>query len=453
MHHTKARSISLLAALLLLLTSVGPGPLGSYQSANAQSAPRTFPETGKTVSGKFLQYWNTHGALAQQGFPISESMAEVSDTDGKTYTVQYFERAVFESHPENVAPNDVLLSLLGVFLYKQKYPAGAPGQLPNVEANSRAFAETGKHVGGLFLSYWQSHGALAQQGYPISEEFTEVSQLDGKPYRVQYFERAVFERHPENPSPYDVLLSQLGTFRYKQKYGGGPQPGATPRPAPPTAVVDQCAGVPAAQSATIAPTCGTTDTDFAITIRGFTPSERISFWLTMPSGEVAGTPQPLETGTHNGTLRDEIPGAILPILTPNYGGIWAVTYEGEDSHHQSIVWFKITGAPTPVPADTSCSNIPAPQNMQILPSNCAKRGTVFIAAGRGFQPGESVGVYITLPDQSVLGAPFQTTADSSGTTEAITISTQPSHPLGIWAITMEGTTSHAKAIGHFKLVP
>jgi hypothetical protein len=36
---------------------------------------------------------------------------------------------------------------------------------------------------------------------------------------VQYFERAVFEYHPENAAPYDVLLSQLGTFRYRDKYG------------------------------------------------------------------------------------------------------------------------------------------------------------------------------------------------------------------------------------------
>jgi hypothetical protein len=49
----------------------------------------------------------------------------------------------------------------------------------------------------------------------------EKSDLDGKTYKVQYFERAVFEHHPENPAPYDVLLSQLGTFRYKQKYPNG----------------------------------------------------------------------------------------------------------------------------------------------------------------------------------------------------------------------------------------
>ncbi len=191
------------------------GPDGSANAPPILVA-RTFAETGKTLRGKFLQYWNVHGDLAQQGFPISEEMVEKSDTDGKFYTVQYFERAVFEYHPENKPPNDVLLSLLGNFLYKEKYPNGAPGQQPNTSAGSQLFKETGKRVGGRFLQYWQESGGLAQQGYPISDEFMEKSELDGKTYRVQYFERAVFEMHPENKPPYDVLLSQLGTFRYKK---------------------------------------------------------------------------------------------------------------------------------------------------------------------------------------------------------------------------------------------
>jgi hypothetical protein len=202
--------------LALVLVLVAP-PFGGT-TLQAQGNSRTFPETGKTVSGKFLQYWDGHGGLAQQGFPITEQIQETSDTNGKIYTVQYFERAVFENHPENKPPNDVLLQLLGVFLYGQKYPQGAPGQTPNNEPGSRFFPETGKRVGGTFLQYWNTHGGLAQQGLPISDEFMEKSDLDGKTYKVQYFERAVFELHPENAPPYNVLLSQLGTFRNRAKY-------------------------------------------------------------------------------------------------------------------------------------------------------------------------------------------------------------------------------------------
>ncbi len=98
--------------------------------SGAQSGPaevptsRTFPETGKTVSGRFLEYWTANGGIAQQGYPISEPFMEKSDTDGKTYQVQYFERSVFEAHPENKPPYDVLLSQLGTFRYKAQYPNG-----------------------------------------------------------------------------------------------------------------------------------------------------------------------------------------------------------------------------------------------------------------------------------------------------------------------------------------
>jgi hypothetical protein len=179
---------------------------------------RTFPETGKTVPGLFLDYWQNNGGLAQQGYPISNVMGEVSPLDGKAYTVQYFERAVFEYHPENQPPFNVLLSQLGTFRYKQKYPGGAPNQTPNTSPGSVLVLETGKRLGGKFLDYWRTHGGLAQQGYPISDELRETSDLDGKTYTVQYFERAVFEMHPENQPPYDILLSQLGTFRYRDLY-------------------------------------------------------------------------------------------------------------------------------------------------------------------------------------------------------------------------------------------
>jgi glucose/arabinose dehydrogenase len=197
-----------------------PGPSPVPTVAVPGTGSTTFPETGMTMSGLFRDYWNRNGALPQQGFPISRVMGEVSDLNGKPYTVQYFERAVFEYHPENQPPFNVLLSQLGTFRYRQKYPNGAPGQKPNTTAGSVRVPETGKRLGGLFLKYWQEHGGLPQQGYPISDEFMEKSDLNGKEYLVQYFERAVFELHPENAgNQYEVLLSQLGTFRYREKYG------------------------------------------------------------------------------------------------------------------------------------------------------------------------------------------------------------------------------------------
>ncbi len=230
----RTRSAPLIVCTVLALSalSMTPGMSAQHQVAAQQANCQTFTETGKVVCGSFLTYWKEHGGVIQQGYPISSELNEVSEVDGKSYTVQYFERAVFEYHPENQAPNDVLLSLLGSAFYKQRYPGGVTGQQPNTSAGSVLFSETGKRLGGRFLDYWKSHGGVMQQGYPISDEFQEKSDLDGKSYTVQYFERAVFEYHPENQPPYDILPSQLGTFQFKRRYLdaviGSPVPNPTP---------------------------------------------------------------------------------------------------------------------------------------------------------------------------------------------------------------------------------
>jgi hypothetical protein len=70
---------------------------------------------------------------------------------------------------------------------------------------------TGHSLRGIFLQYWQKNGGLPIFGYPLTEEFTEVSPTDGKPYKVQYFERNRFEHHPEFAgTPSEVLLGLLG---------------------------------------------------------------------------------------------------------------------------------------------------------------------------------------------------------------------------------------------------
>ena len=70
-----------------------------------------FEPTGHNVCGRFREFWHLHGGLAIFGYPITEAFD--LELDGPSRTVQFFERARFEHHPENDAPNDVLLGLLG----------------------------------------------------------------------------------------------------------------------------------------------------------------------------------------------------------------------------------------------------------------------------------------------------------------------------------------------------
>ena len=85
---------------------------------------------------RFLDYWQSHGGLAQMGLPISDLFLEQNAPppagNGKTYVVQYFQRARFEAHPENAAPFDVELGLLGTEQYtaKQAKPMPTPAPPP-----------------------------------------------------------------------------------------------------------------------------------------------------------------------------------------------------------------------------------------------------------------------------------------------------------------------------------
>lgn len=196
----------------------GRGPLlGGANGADLTSAElyadiaapeHCFSETSFCVRGPFLRYWQAHGGLAINGYPISNEFTQVLE-DGNAYTVQYFERVRMEYHPNNAPPFDVLLGQFG----RRLHPADPPA--PQM-AGATYFPETGHNVRTSFLHYWQRNGGLAQFGYPLSEEFTETLE-DGQPYVVQYFERARFEHHPENPAPFDVLLGLFG----RRILGGG----------------------------------------------------------------------------------------------------------------------------------------------------------------------------------------------------------------------------------------
>ncbi|MFN8538948.1 MAG: hypothetical protein U0232_15925, partial [Thermomicrobiales bacterium] len=208
-------------------------------AASASAACVTFPETGKQVCDRFLAYWQTNGGLAQQGLPLTDVFDEVNPTDGKTYKTQYFERARFELHPENQAPYDVLLGLLGREQLQAKYGGNPPAGVTDnpLGTTCATFEQTGKKVCGVFLLYWQANGALAQQGLPLSDLFIETNPTDGKPYPTQYFERARFEYHVENlNTPYVVLLGLLGREQLCAKYTAcdptKPPPSPSPSPSP-----------------------------------------------------------------------------------------------------------------------------------------------------------------------------------------------------------------------------
>ncbi|NJP06030.1 MAG: GerMN domain-containing protein [Chloroflexaceae bacterium] len=216
-------TLSKITGVFLLLIIPFVVPFWSPTAVQAQEE-RYFPATDHTIRGRFLDYWQQHGGLPVFGYPLTDERIEAGRT------VQYFERARFEYAPEYTPPYDVLLGRLGADVLSERGIAWQTTPTsPGPAAGCLWFGQTSHNVcnqlqnqGIGFLSYWQSHGlefdgqpgssyqeSIALFGLPITEPHN--AEINGETLQVQWFERARFEWHPNNPAGSRVLLGHLGS--------------------------------------------------------------------------------------------------------------------------------------------------------------------------------------------------------------------------------------------------
>jgi peptidoglycan hydrolase-like amidase len=154
----------------------------------AASATIFFPQTSHSVSLGFKQFFDTRGSLEVFGYPTTEEIRE------NGWTVQYFQRARFEYHPELAGtPYAVELGLLG------DLTAGQTFDKANPQPGARFYRETSHNLSGAFQKFFDTRGGLDIFGYPTSEPF------DRGGFTVQYFQRARLELHGS-----DVMLGLVG---------------------------------------------------------------------------------------------------------------------------------------------------------------------------------------------------------------------------------------------------
>ncbi len=200
-----------IAPVALLLVGLCLSLLPSATPVQAADNSRFFPQTNHTVSGKFLDYWNNNGGLAVFGYPISEAANETDSETGKIYLTQWFERNNFQLHPEFAGTKyEVELGLLAKRLTANRLKNDPAFQPASARAGYFYFPQTKHYVSDRFYGFWQNNGNLDRLGFPISEEQQETDPATGKVFLIQWFERARFEYHPENPAPYTVELGLLG---------------------------------------------------------------------------------------------------------------------------------------------------------------------------------------------------------------------------------------------------
>lgn len=180
-----------------------------------------FTSTGHTLGGDFLAYWKANGGLPQFGYPISEEFVEQLE-DGTPYTVQYFERARFELHPENTDPQyRVLLGQFGRRVLDGRTGANAALPYPVLGRIGTAYS------GGQTPYYYGSDTGIRIR---LMQPTAAQMQVNGA---FQVFERGIMVWREDTKTIYALALDGTGvgqsysfpdTWDSSQPAGGGPAP-------------------------------------------------------------------------------------------------------------------------------------------------------------------------------------------------------------------------------------
>ncbi len=194
--------------------------------ANAAATCFAVPGITACFDAPFAAYWSANGGLPVFGYPLTGSNPERNPDLGRDVATQWTERNRLEIHPELSGPYAILLGRMGAERLAQ---LGRPTSTPR-EAGAQPgclwFAETGHNVcdqaAGLgFKQYWTTHGlavagldsynrSLQLFGLPLTAPQPETNAA-GDTVLTQWFERARFEWHPDQPAAFKVLLGLLGT--------------------------------------------------------------------------------------------------------------------------------------------------------------------------------------------------------------------------------------------------
>lgn len=293
------------------------------------------------------------------------------------------------------------------------------------QSDVRYFSETGHTLRGAFRFFWEGNGAQAIFGLPISEEYTASN---GR--LVQWFERARFEL-VQSGGQYQVELGNLGLEATQGR--------VFPR-VPPITNTPQRRYIPQTQHVIQYGFKEIWETRGAERIFGFPISEEIDEvlengeWHTVQYFEKARFEYWPEQPPGQRVLLSLLgrrlapPDRTAPVPPPGQGG-----------------------QPQP-PQPAPDPGLPPSQNARVTPAS-GPPGTAFSFEASGFEPGESVGIWITAPNQSTFGADFQATADSQGsiTGERLAITTDASFTEGIWSFNAQGVRSKRQAVGYFRI--
>lgn len=262
----------------------------------AQEERRCFgdeaPGVTACIEGGFLSFWEANGGLEVFGYPLTD-IRTVQTEDG-TFLAQYFERARFESHPENAPPYDVQLGRLGIELLAAQGLSVESYAVEEPIDSCQYWFETGHNVCEPLLTAWRSAGVqlddapelsdadrLALWGLPITPQV--VVPTENGILLTQWFERARIEQRPDGTLTFGRLGAEL--------LGTAPAVPPPPADALPDEVPDPTdPAQPPAPVATAAPSAPTPSAP--CNLNAPAPAEGLQVWMVNPNparGEDANT--------------------------------------------------------------------------------------------------------------------------------------------------------------------
>ncbi len=281
------------------------------------------------------------------------------------------------------------------------------------------FPQTGHYLGGAFRSFWERNGGVDIFGYPITDEYIRNS--DGK--LVQYFERARFELSVINNQAV-VELGLLGR-EYLQLRGD---------------IITPIAPFPSTPNRRYFPETGHSvqgafkafwERNGGLDILGYPISEEAVERFPDGALRVVQYFERVRLELHGNRVLIGRLGAVLapcqltPPLPPNNPPTQPRA-EGDSS-----------GCPNPIPVAYG----------RVFPQFSAP-GTVLGFEARGYIPGETISLWLNLPDQSVRELPYTAVAAEDGAL-LIGFRTLATDPAGQWSIVGRGVTSNRQVVGIF----
>ena len=319
-------------------------------------------ELGHNIPNVFMDFFNQRGLVAERvgtglqlqveyrgeevlidwvqvmGLPVAEPYWAVVPVGGveKWVLMQPFERRIVTYTPDNDPAFQVEMGNIGLHYKIWRHPDGTCADrqaAPGITVPDGKNATVAKKVGPWGTIFRLTITGF-QPGEPISFWLTTPDGMVAG-----------------TPAPVNAG-NHNGTLRDEWATNQGWPPGlwavtyqgdrsghqaiayfyVTDRPAPPAPPQV----VPDGRNGTVTPKHGWQGTIFRININGFRANEPISFWITAPDGSVVGTPRPVG-GQHNGSIQ----GFTLRTNEAFPPGLWAVTFQGDTTGHQAIVYLYI----------------------------------------------------------------------------------------------------------------